>query len=261
MGGVSAAAKASLGIIPMSEVKHAEVSSILIYGASGMGKTTEAAKFASKVAELQGKRALFLEAEGGVKVIKHIPLLDNGPIDDYAKIIRYIQFLQQDQDYAAVVIDTLNEVCKVLMAGVLAIPGSRKFAELPVLQDWGLMIERTRNLVRDLRKLTYKGKWVIFTCSEGVDKDENTGRIVGGPGLSGKQLGPEICYLMDEVYHMMAVSTPQGPKRALITQPDPMWFAKSRVPGAPSQIICERDAYDTLAFLRGQSTPQPGAKT
>jgi hypothetical protein len=163
-------------------------------------------------------------------------------------------WLQKDEDHDIVITDTLTEMARVIMLGALQMPSnSRPIAELPVLQDWTLTIERVRTVVRKLRELIYKGKYVIFTAAASTDRDQNTSKIIGGPELPGKQLSPEICYLMDEVYRMDAQGTQQGTKRMLYTSPDSIWVSKSRIPGLPAVIEAKLND-PTLNFLRKEQT-------
>jgi hypothetical protein len=211
-----------------------------------MGKTTETAKFAPNGKDT---RRLFVDMEAGLKVVQKMGIdSDVAQIHSYTDLIRLVQMLQEDKTYDVVIMDTLNEMARIIIQGALALPANRVFREVPILQDYSLTVERARTTIRDLRKLIHKGKWIFFTCSEGIDKDENSGKLVGGPALVGKQLAPEICYLMDEVYRMTAANTQSGPHRILVTQPDSIWFAKTRE-SAPAQIVCQKDNPATLEFL------------
>jgi hypothetical protein len=162
-------------------------------------------------------------------------------------------WLQEDLDHDIIIVDSLTEMARVIMQGALSQPAlgqGRPYAEIPILQDWSLTIERVRNIVRKIRELVYKDKWVIFTAASSTDRDQNTGKIMGGPELPGKQLSPEICYLMDEVYHMVAVNTAAGPKRGLQTTPDSIYMAKTRIPGLQSLIEMKPGDKEALNFLR-----------
>lgn len=227
----------------MSELQYSLCSSVLIYGPAGIGKTTAAFSLEPK------KKRFVLDFEAGLKVVKHMEA-SVFRVSNYQDLWRVIMWLQKDEEHDIVICDSLTEMGRVIMLGALSMPSnSRPMPELPVLQDWTLTIERCRTVIRKLRELTYKGKWVIFTAASSVDKDQNTGKIIGGPELPGKQLPPEVCYLMDEVYRMDASGSPSGMKRMLYTAPDSIWVSKSRIPGLPAVIEAKLNE-PTLNFLR-----------
>src|SRR5262245_14313728 len=177
------------GLVKMEELQYSTCCSVLIYGPAGIGKTTTAFSLEPQ------KGRFVLDFEAGLKVVKH-QKASVFRVSNYQQLWQAIMWLQKDEDHDIVIADTLTEMARVIMLGALAMPSnSRPIAELPVLQDWTLTIERVRTVVRKLRELIYKGKYVIFTAAASTDKDQNTSKIIGGPELPGKQLAPEICYL------------------------------------------------------------------
>ena len=233
------------GLVQMQELQYSTCSSVLIYGPAGIGKTTAAFSLEPR------KGRFVLDFEAGLKVVRD-KKASVFRVSNYQQLWQAIMWLQKDEDHDIVIADTLTEMARVIMLGALQMPTNRPVAELPVLQDWTLTIERVRTVVRKLRELIYKGKYVIFTAAASVDKDQNTGKVIGGPELPGKQLSPEVCYLMDEVYRMDAQGTPTGIKRALYTAPDSIWVSKSRIPGLPAVIEAKLND-PTLNFLRKET--------
>jgi len=232
-----------VGLTEMSSISYSNVSSVLVYGPAGVGKTSLVFSFPAQ------KRFVF-DFEAGLKVVKHVPA-SVFRVTNYTDLFRGIQWIEQDTEHDVVIVDSLTELGRVMMLGAMQLPGNRTLPELPALQDWTLTIERLRNTVRRIRLLIQKGKWVFFTAASSYEKDSTSGRIVGRPEVPGKQLPDEIPYLMDEVYRMDAESTPQGPARVLWTQPDSIWTAKTRVRNAPAKIVVQKEDPKTLAFLKG----------
>ena len=229
----------------MEDLSYSDVSSILVYGPGGIGKTTLCFNFPV------GKRRFVFDFEAGLKVVSHHQASVYRVLT-YNEIFAALSYLERDTEHDVVIVDSLTEMARVIMLGALALPaagGGRPMPEIPILQDWSLTIERVRSTVRRIRLLIQKGKWVFFTAASSMDKDQNSGRIIGGPELPGKQLPTEICYLMDEVYYMDSKQTPQGTVRVLKTQPDTIWMAKTRVPGTPPEIVVKKDDPTTLNFL------------
>jgi hypothetical protein len=234
------------GAVEMKDLSYASQASVLVYGPSGIGKTELVFNFPTT------KKRFVADCEAGLRVVAHKPATVK-PILTYQDIQATLQYLEADEEHDVVIIDSLTEMARVVMLGAMALPaagGGRPMAEIPVLQDWSLTIERMRTTIRRFRLLIKKGKWVFFTAAEGIEKDQVTGRVMGGPELPGKQLPPEVCYLMDEVYRMTAVSSPAGLKRVISTAPDGIWIAKTRVPKLPSLVEVVKDSSTTLDFLR-----------
>ena len=233
------------GLVQMKDISYATASSILVYGPPGIGKTTLCFSFPAR------KRFIF-DFEAGLKVVQD-KQASVYRVTTYDKLFAAMLFLERDVEHDVVIVDSMTELARIIMLGALAMPASgsgRPMAEIPILQDWSLTIERMRSIVRRIRGLIHKGKWVFFTAASGMEKDQLTGRVLGGPELPGKQLPPEVCYLMDEVYRMDAVQSTSGSQRVLFTQPDSMWMAKTRVPNAPAKVVVEKDSPKTLEFLR-----------
>ena len=237
------------GLVEMKDITYADVSSLLIYGPPGIGKTELAGNF-----EPPGfTKRFIIDFEAGLKVIQHKPA-SVYRVATYDKLYAGITYLEQETEHNVVIVDSMTEMARVIMMGALAMPAAgsgRPMMEIPVLQDWSLTIERMRTMVRRVRLLIQKGKWVIFIASSGINKDALSGRILGGPEVPGKDLPSEVCYLMDEVYRMDAVMLPGTTvsKRQLWTQPDSIWMAKSRVQGAPAVIEVKQGDPNTLSFL------------
>jgi hypothetical protein len=234
----------------MSSLSYSETSSLLVYGSPGIGKTSLVFSFTP------AKKRFVFDLEAGLKVVAHMPA-SVFRVTTYTDLTRAINYLEQDTEHDVVIVDSLTELARVVMVGALGLPAAgagRPFPEVPVLQDWSLTIERLRNSVRRIRLLIYKGKWVFFTAAAGINKDQNTGRLIGGPELPGKDLPNEVCYLMDEVYRMDVQQTTSGPQRVFWTQPDSIWLAKTRVRGAPPMQGVTKKGVDvdptTLNFLR-----------
>src|SRR5262245_2711981 len=217
----------------MKDMPETNASSIAIYGPAGIGKTRLAFSFPCK------KKRFALNFEAGLKTSKHVPASVYSP-KVYVEIARGLDWLEQDDEHDVVITDTLTECGRLVQTSSNA-GGTKPHPELTNQQDFYLTVERMRNIIRRIRLLIQKGKTVIFTCAETIDKDAMTGRMIGGPDLPGNKLGVELCYLVDEVYRMVAGSGGEAGKRFIITEPDMMYSAKTRVPGTPSRILVPFD--------------------
>ena len=225
------------GLKEMSEVIDNDGTSIAIYGPAGIGKTLLSLSFPAK------KRFIMSFEPGGLKVAKHLPGTVYIP-SQYVEVQRAVEWLEKDTEHDTVVVDSLTELGRLVQTQSIT-TGARSHPELTNQQDFYLTVERMRNLIRRIRLLIQKGKTVIFTCAETVDKDAVTGRMIGGPDLPGNKLGAELCYLVDELYRMVAGSGTELGQRFIVTQPDTMYVAKSRVPSAPIKIHVPKDKPET----------------
>lgn len=215
----------------MKDISYANGRSIVIYGPPGIGKTSLAFAYPAK------KRFAF-DFEAGLSVVKNVPA-SVFRVVSYPDMVRGIDWLWNDDEHDVVICDTLTECGRVVQVQSQVPNAPRVHPELSAQLDFYLTLERLRNLFRRMRLLIQKGKTVIFTAAESIDKDQS-GMMKGGPELPGKQMSPEVCYLADEVYRMFARSVQGGTERLLTTQPDSIYYAKSRVPSAPAQVTVQK---------------------
>lgn len=121
-----------------------------------------------------------------------------------------------------IVMDTVGEFCRVLINSA---KGSREQAQL---QDWGLSIERARNITRQMRDLRDKGMHIVFLCHEQYLKQDETSAILGLPDLPGKELPNDLPKLCDFVVHMSQKQTSKGMVRNLATDKDGLFIGRDR---------------------------------
>ena len=225
------------GLVSIEELSYAQAVSIAIYGPAGVGKTTLAFSFPTK------SRRFAFDFEAGLRVVKNVRDTDVYRAVTYQQLNAGIDFLEKDIEHDTVIVDSATELGRVVqLNSVASNPSARPHPELTTMQDFYLTVERMRNITRRIRLLIQKGKTVIFTLAETVEKDANTGRLIGVPELPGKQLGAELCYLMDEVYRMTPGSAQgEAGQRFIVTQPDSIFTSKTRVPNAPARILVPKD--------------------
>jgi hypothetical protein len=168
--------------------------SVLVYGKGKEGKTTFASTF---------PKPLIISCEGGLiglrdKDIDFIePINWNELLAIIAELIKTqqpgtVEF--QGKKYESIVLDSLNELYRVVMNSILSLSKGR---EMPQVQDWGLASDRVERLIKEVVRLPVHS---CSTCLEDMDKDEYTGRILAGPLLPGK-LGRKAPALFDYVFH------------------------------------------------------------
>ena len=122
--------------------------------------------------------------------------------------------------YQTVCLDSISEIAEVFLK-----------AELGKTRDprkaYGEVATQMAHILRLFRDLP--GRNVYFSCKETHQKDDTTGLITAMPMMPGRQLGPQLPFFFDEVFHLFVGKDEKGQEyRALRTQPDPNTIAKDR---------------------------------
>jgi len=192
---------------------------LLIYGDSGVGKTT----LAATAAEL-GK-VLFIDAESGAKFIneKYSDKIDLLVLND-AKLLDEVLKPENLKEYKTIIIDSATEVMKKLIDKV---KGNK---DKPTLADWGLIITQMESYFRKLRDLD---KNIILVALSQEKGDEDL--VLKRPALAGKNLPADIVGIVDICVYLE--NSQQG--RIAYTQPTIKYYAKDRTGKLPDKIMGE----------------------
>lgn len=169
---------------------------MLVYGESGVGKTT----FASSAP----RPILWLESEGGTSSIgdkKDIDIARVTSLDTYREALQML--LGQPDAYKTVVLDSFTEtqagILKEIMRAAVAQDDSRdEFS--PLFSEWGRLTGVMREIARGFRDLPMH---TIITALQREDTDELTGRVKVRPRLS-PALADELPGYMDAVGYLYA---------------------------------------------------------
>ena len=195
---------------------------ILLYGASGTGKSLLVSQFPD---------VLILACDpgqtGGVPdtAKKYNPKVIR--IVSYAQILNLLPVLKEKAGSAfqTLAVDSTSFLQRLVMAHILNISG----AEIPRYEEWNLNAERMRKLLERFCEIPCH---VIFTALEGTVKDEVTGKITGGADLPGKLAGefPRYCGV---VARLKVDSTYDSKGKLMATYRysctgDSTWYAKDR---------------------------------
>lgn len=178
-----------------------QTANILVYGDSGVGKTTFAATAPRPI--------LWLEAEGGTHSIADKSGIDIARVKtlaDYREGLRYLQSSAGSQ-YETVVIDSITEAAAGILGEVMkevsaADPGRDEFS--PLFSEWGKVTGVMRAILRAYRDIEAN---VIFTALTREDTDDLTGRTKVGPRLTPAVASDAISFMDAVVY--LAANTPK----------------------------------------------------
>lgn len=190
---------------------------MVIYGDSGVGKTT----FASTAAA-DGK-VLYIDSEAGANFIddKYADNIDLLKLDNI-NLLDEVLKPENIKEYKTVVLDSVTEIMKKM---VDKIKGSK---DKPSLADWGTVITNMETYFRRFRDLD-KNVIMVALTQEKVDED----MILKRPSLSGKNLPADIIGLVDIC--LFIENTAAG--RIAHTQPSTKFYAKDRTKTLPDKIL------------------------
>lgn len=194
---------------------------ILVYGPSGIGKTTLASQLKGNV--------LLLDCEAGVSAIRKatnsievIPLSEDDDkkslteeerFDRFKKFCAFVAEPETKKKYDTIFIDSLTELSQNIF---------KHFeARYDGFKVWGEYASAMVDLLKYFRDLQHYQ--VIFTALETAT--EVDGSLIYSPNVGGKKAKEAILPVFDEVFRMIADNEK---KRFFITQPTAKTQAKDR---------------------------------
>lgn len=198
---------------------------ILVYGHSGVGKTTLASTINESV--------LIVSAESGLlSIADHdIPVVDitcaPTALERYQKLIEVYQYLklpETQEKYDWIFIDSLTEIAQTLVQSLKQKYTDRKDG----LVLWGEYNEKIRSLIKAFRDL--KGYHVVFTALQAANKDE-IGKRFNGIDMPGS-ISSSVEAFFDEVFnlqiHETEIDEEVVEKRVLLTSRTDRTVGKDR---------------------------------
>jgi phage nucleotide-binding protein len=199
---------------------------VLIYGASGVGKT-------SLVKTLPQDEVIILDAEQGLKSLGDYDCAtwvlardaSGAMLAEEDRFERFKMFCQKIKEPAVkagkkyIVIDSISEVSQNIFRHMKAKTdgGANNW------QLWGDYKEAMIDLLKFFRDVGHY-TIVFLALEERVDEDD-TGRSYYVPSVGGKKVKEALLPVFDEVFRL--VVTPEG-ERILVTQPTEKTQAKDR---------------------------------
>lgn len=177
----------------MPNTKDADLSNvyskILLYAASGFGKTTMFGTMTGSKYLVNFDRANRLPLEINRIDVEYDDILARPDIVGYESLLKIILTLKerfkQGTGPQNICIDTGRDLYRVCMYYVLKTQGK----EMPTQPDWGLAHERFLQRLNDFLDMPCH---LLVNFHEMMDKDEITGRILGTINLQGKDMPNEV---------------------------------------------------------------------
>lgn len=211
---------------------------ILVYGDSGVGKTTLAGS-AVECTDLDP--VLIIDFEGGTEsLVRTYPNVQQVRVQNWKEMQSVYDELHRGQHgFKTVILDSLTEIQKFNMYQIMEDLKTTRpdlDPDVPGMREWGKNLEQMRRFVRAFRDLPMN---VVFTALKKDDKNDKTGMVTTMPSLSGKLAGEVAAFLDIVAYYYVKQITIDGEKidkRLLLTAKTETIIAKDRTRQLPQVI-------------------------
>lgn len=192
---------------------HSSQVKMLVYGQSGIGKT-------SLMGTLEPSETLIISAESGLLCLadKAIDVIEVKSYEAVRAAFAYLSKGEDEGKYKYVAIDSLTEISDMLVKHLKAKDEYRNPSN--VLKMWGEFSESIVGLIKAFRDLP---RHVVFSA---LSDDVNDGGIITKlPLISGNKAQKLLSSFFDEVFYL---SINQDNEREIFTQPTHHFIAKDR---------------------------------
>jgi hypothetical protein len=229
--------KGSLGGLEITSVADTMPTfNVMIYGDTTIGKTVLAGS-ASEVPALGN--VVHLDCEGGTLSLRNrYPDVETVRVTAFSQFDKiYAELREGKSGYDTVIIDSLSEVQKMSMAGIMkkmVQEDEDRDPDLPGIGEWGKNTEQMRRFVRAFRDLPIN---VIFIALM-ADEQDKKGKQTIRPLLT-KKLGADVVSFLDIVLFMYKKDMGEdngGIHRFLLSQSTDVHIAKDRTDNLPPVI-------------------------
>jgi phage nucleotide-binding protein len=188
----------------------------LVYSHAGVGKTTLIKTLPAPV---------ILSAEGGLLSLadSQIPYIEIDSMDRLMEAYSWLTESEEAKSFDSIALDSLSEIAEVVLA-------KEKRDNKDARAAYGALQDTMARMIRAFRDI--KGKHVYFSAKCEKTNDEQ-GRILYSPSMPGNKLPQSLPYFFDLMFALRAEKDEEGvTHRALMTDTDGLWMAKSRTTDA-----------------------------
>lgn len=216
-----------------AEIIGKETIAALIYGQSGMGKTTLACSAPSPV---------LFDFDGGVARLRNEHQVPTVQIAKWQDALDALKELEGDGgEFKTVIVDTAS---KMIDAIIVDVCGTAQ----PKLQQWGMINAKFKSFLRGVQSL---GKNIVFICQREVEKNGEDTRYV--PQFRASNYKDVICDL--DVCGYMEMVTEKGRSvRKLTFNPTERNEGKNTAEFAPFYFLPELGSGTANTFLTDRFT-------
>lgn len=191
---------------------HTNGVKLLVFGASGAGKTTLIRTL---------PRPVIISAEAGLLSLvgEDLPYVEVSNMAELKDAYAWAASSDEAKSFESIAIDSLSEVAEVVLNH------EKKVAKDP-RQAYGAMQEQMTDIIRAFRDLPGRNVYMSAKCEKATDE---MGRVSYAPSMPGNKTGQQLPYFFDEVLALRVEKDADGnPQRALMCAPDGLWTAKDR---------------------------------
>jgi phage nucleotide-binding protein len=165
-----------------NELVEQQGAKLLVYGESGVGKTT--------LCKTAPGKTLVVSMESGLLSIKDAPNLDAIEVKEASEIEQIAELLENKTlDYDTVCLDSVTEMAEILLS-------QEKAKSKDPRRAYGEVIEVMIKTMRRFRDLPMH---VVFIAKQSRERDESSGMFHYQPMMVGAKLPTQIPYFFDEV--------------------------------------------------------------
>ena len=181
---------------------------VLLYGASGSGKTYFAGTF---------PKPLFLDLEDGMRTvlalnndILRFPKEPNTRIVDFQQVREFYKLVKKvnpkNSPFETIVIDSMNELQVLILKYLVEnySDKSRVYDDQPTMADYGKLARDMQTVVRMFLELPYHIVFTAVSAEKEYPDDQST------PTFIGKKTGPDIKRIIDIIGYCHTVMTKDG---------------------------------------------------
>lgn len=215
-----------------AEIVGKETIAALIYGQSGMGKTTLACSAPAPV---------LLDFDGGIDRLNEAHQVPTVQITSWKDAEAALAEIEQADEFKTIIVDTLSKMIDSIITDICG-------AAQPKIQQWGLVNAKFKSFLRSVQSMH---KNVVFVAQREVEKDGEVTRYV--PQVRASNYKDIICDL-DVCGYMEMVSNKGKEVRQITFNPSSRSEGKNTADFAPAYIIPTLDENKANTFLAERFT-------
>lgn len=215
-----------------AEIVGKETIAALIYGQSGMGKTTLACSAPAPV---------LLDFDGGIDRLNEAHQVPTVQITSWKDAEAALAEIEQADEFKTIIVDTLSKMIDSIITDICG-------AAQPKIQQWGLVNAKFKSFLRSVQSMH---KNVVFVAQREVEKDGEVTRYV--PQVRASNYKDIICDL-DVCGYMEMVSNKGKEVRQITFNPSSRSEGKNTADFAPAYIIPTLDGNKANTFLTERFT-------